>query len=111
MKKYLSKIKSKIIIYTILLLLTTAISVLIPVINANILTNLTKLNIKLAFTFSLSLLLITIIKSVLGKISNHSSMKIRESLLYNIRLDMLKQIFKMKATNFDKTSSGYFQMP
>ncbi len=109
MKKYLSKIKSKIIIYTILLLLTTAISVLIPVINANILTNLTKLNIKLAFTFSLSLLLITIIKSVLGKISNHSSMKIRESLLYNIRLDMLKQIFKMKATNFDKTSSGYFQ--
>lgn len=109
MKKYLSKIKSKIIIYTILLLLTTAISVLIPVINANILTNLTKLNIKLAFTFSLLLLLITIIKSVLGKISNHSSMKIRESLLYNIRLDMLKQIFKMKATNFDKTSSGYFQ--
>ena len=109
MKKYLSKIKSKIIIYTILLLLTTAISVLIPVINANILTNLTKLNVKLAFTFSLLLLLITIIKSVLGKISNHSSMKIRESLLYNIRLDMLKQIFKMKATNFDKTSSGYFQ--
>ena len=109
MKKYLSKINSKIIIYTILLLLTTAISVLIPVINANILTNLTKLNVKLAFTFSLLLLLITIIKSVLGKISNHSSMKIRESLLYNIRLDMLKQIFKMKATNFDKTSSGYFQ--
>lgn len=96
MKKYLSKVKSQIAIYTFLTLLTTIISIIIPVINANLLTNLTKFNIKLAFAFALILLLITTLKAILGKISNHSSMKIRENLLYNIRLDMLKQIFKMK---------------
>ena len=109
MKKYLLKVKPQIAIYTFLTLITTIISIIIPVINANLLTNLTKFNIKLAFTFALILLLITTIKAILGKISNHSSMKIRESLLYNIRLDMLKQIFKMKQQTFDKITSGHFQ--
>ena len=109
MKKYLLKVKPQIAIYTFLTLITTIISIIIPIINANLLTNLTKFNIKLAFTFALILLLITTIKAILGKISNHSSMKIRESLLYNIRLDMLKQIFKMKQQTFDKITSGHFQ--
>ena len=109
MKKYLLKVKPQIAIYTFLTLITTIISIIIPIINANLLTNLTKFNIKLAFTFALILLLITTIKEILGKISNHSSMKIRESLLYNIRLDMLKQIFKMKQQTFDKITSGHFQ--
>ena len=72
MKKYLLKVKPQIAIYTFLTLITTIISIIIPVINANLLTNLTKFNIKLAFTFALILLLITTIKAILGKISNHS---------------------------------------
>ena len=109
MRKYISKIKPQIAIYTFLLIITTIINVIIPTINANLLTNLTKFNIKLAFIFAISLLLITIIKVIFNKLSNHFSMKIREKILYNIRLDMIKQIFKMKIKNFDKTPSGFFQ--
>ena len=103
MRKYISKIKPQIAVYTFLLIITTIINVVIPTINANLLTNLTKFNIKLAFIFAISLLLITIIKVIFNKLSNHFSMKIREKILYNIRLDMIKQIFKMKIKNFDKT--------
>lgn len=109
MRKYISKIKPQIAVYTFLLIITTIINVVIPTINANLLTNLTKFNIKLAFIFAISLLLITIIKVIFNKLSNHFSMKIREKILYNIRLDMIKQIFKMKIKNFDKTPSGFFQ--
>ena len=109
MKKYFKKAQGKIIVSSILLLLMCAIEMLIPIINANLLTKITELNTKIAFYLVIILLIVTIAKTIVNRIENHVYMKIREIILYNIRIDILKQIFKMKTKNFDTTPSGELQ--
>lgn len=109
MKKYFKKAQGKIIVSSALLLLMCAIEMLIPIINANLLTKITELNTKMAFYLVIILLIVTIAKTIVNRIENHVYMKIREIILYNIRIDILKQIFKMKTKNFDTTPSGELQ--
>lgn len=109
MKKYFKEVKSKVIIYSLILLGSSAISVFIPVINANLLTSLTEFDINMAYKLAFVLLFVTIVKIFFGKLSVLTFSKIREHLLYNIRLDMLKRMFILKTKNFDSTTSGEFQ--
>ena len=109
MKKYFKDVKSKFIIYGLILFGSSAISVFIPIINANLLTSLTEFDIDVAYKLAFVLLFVTLANILFGKLSVLTFSKIREHLLYNIRLDMLKRMFILKTKNFDNTTSGEFQ--
>ena len=109
MKKYLKKVKSLAVILIVIEIISSVVSIFLPIINANLLTSLTEFNLNKAFKFTILLFVLTIASIITGKYANWFLMKIREILLYNIRFDMLKRMFKLKIRNYDVTTSGEFQ--
>lgn len=109
MKKYFKDVKKYIVLYSIILLGSSLVSIFTPIINANLLTSLTKFDTTLAYKIAFLLLIVTTLNILFGKLSVSTFAKIKEHLLYNIRLDMLKRMFKLKTKNFDVTTSGQFQ--
>lgn len=109
MKKYFKDVKKRIVLYGLILLGSSLVSVFTPIINANLLTSLTEFDITKAYRLAFLLLLVTVLNILFGKLSISTFAKIREHLLYNIRLDMLKRMFKLKTKNYDITTSGEFQ--
>lgn len=107
--KYFKEIKGTIVVLTIFMLLSCICNIFSPIINANLLTNITEFNINKSLIFAGLLLLITIITLLLNAIVNHTYFNCREKLLFSIRKDMISSMMKMKIKNFDTTTSGEFQ--
>lgn len=109
MKKYIAKVKSLAFILIVIEIIASVISIFIPIVNANLLTSMTEFDLTSAYKLTVGLFVLTIASIIAGKYANFFLMKIRENLLYNIRFDMLKRMFKLKMKNFDVTTSGEFQ--
>ena len=107
--KYFKEIKGTIVVLTIFMLLSCICNIFNPIINANLLTNITEFNINKSLIFAGLLLLITIITLLLNAIVNHTYFNCREKLLFSIRKDMISSMMKMKIKNFYTTTSGEFQ--
>ena len=108
-KKYVLKEKNKIIILFLLTLFTCFISIIEPIITANLLTAITNLDLDKIKNIMVYFILISILGVIVYYFNDYVYLKIKEKVLYNIRKDMIGRILNLKTFNFDNTSSGEFQ--
>ena len=109
MLKYFKVAKKQIIFLFLLEIVLCIIEALNPIINANLLTSITKLNVKSAILLAIILILITILNVVIEGLSNILYLKgIKKRVFMSLRKDMIKNIFDMKTMNFDTHTSGEF---
>ena len=109
MFKYFKEIKSSIIILIILTIIYCVISVVNPIVNANLLTSLTDFNIDRSVMFALFMIEISLVNVITSYLINTVYIKnVKQKLILNLRKDMIKNVFNMEIINFDEHSSGEF---
>lgn len=107
--KYFKGIKLYVAIFTIMMIISSIISAIIPVFSANLLTNLISFNVLNIVNYIVVLVSITIISVILYYAMNIIYVKhIQKNVILNIRRDVVSNLLSMKTINFDKTSSGDF---
>lgn len=109
MLKYFKELRGSLIILVFLTIVYCAISVVNPIINANLLTSITNFNIDKSVKLALCMIGISLIKVITSYLTNIVYIKkIKQKLILNIRKDMIKNVFNMETVNFEKHSSGEF---
>lgn len=109
MLKYFKEIKSSLIILVILTIIYCVISIVNPIVNANLLTSLTDFNIDKSVMFALFMIGISLVKVITSYLTNIVYIKnIKQKLILNLRKDMIKNVFNMETMNFEEHSSGEF---
>ena len=105
--RYFYNIKIWLGVLAILMLLLAVVNVFNPIVSAKLLTSITELNIKGAFIFSILFLIVSLASIIINELTNVVYLKkLKNMIIYNIRKDMVKNIFEMKTINFDKHTSG-----
>ena len=109
MLKYFKAIKSSLVVLIILTIIYCLISIVNPIINANLLTSLTDFNIDKSIKFALFMIGISLVKVLTSYLTNIVYIKnIKQKLILGIRKDMIKNVFNMETVNFEEHSSGEF---
>lgn len=106
--KYFNNVKKYLVIFTILMLLTSVLSIINPIVSANMLTSLADFNFEKALKFTLIVFGLAIFKDILNRIIDITMNKINGNMMINTRKDMIKNIFNMKVSNFDTHTSGEY---
>lgn len=109
MLKYFKTIKGSLIALTILTIIYCLISIVNPIINANLLTSLTDFNTDKSIKFALFMIGISLVKVLTSYLTNIVYIKnIKQKLILGIRKDMIRNVFNMETVNFEEHSSGEF---
>lgn len=109
MLKYFKELKGSIIILVILTIIYCLISIVNPIVNANLLTSLTDFNVDKSIMFALFMIGISLVKVITSYLTNIVYIKnIKQKLILNLRKDMIKNVFNMETINFEEHSSGEF---
>ena len=109
MLKYFKSVKSSIVLLIFFTIIYCIVSVISPIIDANLLTSISVFNVHKALTFALFMLVLSVLKLVVNYIVNFVYVRnIKQKLILNIRKDMIKTVFDMEIVNFDQHSSGEF---
>ena len=109
MFKYFKKAKKYVIMYVIAMILVSLIEIAVPIVEANLVENITTLNTNKIVMFAIIFLIIKMLNLILTKLVYLVYYKgVKKNIILNIRKDMIKNIFDMKLENFDKHSSGEF---
>ena len=109
MLKYFKTIKSSLVALIILTIIYCLISIVNPIINANLLTSLTDFNVDKSIKFALFMIGISLVKVLTSYLTNIVYIKnIKQKLILGIRKDMIKNVFNMETVNFEEHSSGEF---
>ena len=106
--KYFNNVKKHLVIFTILMLLTSVLSIINPIVSANMLTSLADFNFEKALKFTLIVFGLAIFKDILNRVIDITMNKINGNMMINTRKDMIKNIFNMKVSNFDTHTSGEY---
>ena len=106
--KYFNNVKSLLIIFTILMIICSLLSVINPIVSANMLTSLADFNIESAIILSLIIFSLAIFKDIINRFIDIIMNRINCNIMLNIRKDMIKNVFGMKISNFDNHTSGEF---
>lgn len=95
--RYFYNIKIWLGVLAILMLLLAVVNVFNPIVSAKLLTSITELNIKGAFIFSILFLIVSLASIIINELTNVVYLKkLKNMIIYNIRKDMVKNIFEMK---------------
>lgn len=109
MLKYFKTIKSSLVALIILTIIYCLISIVNPIINANLLTSLTDFNVDKSIKFALFMIGISLVKVLTSYLTNIVYIKnIKQKLILGIRKDMIRNVFNMETVNFEEHSSGEF---
>jgi ATP-binding cassette subfamily B protein len=109
MLKYFKTIKSSLVALIILTIIYCLISIVNPIINANLLTSLTDFNVDKSIKFALFMIEISLVKVLTSYLTNIVYIKnIKQKLILGIRKDMIRNVFNMETVNFEEHSSGEF---
>ena len=109
MLKYFKPLKTSLIILMLLMIIFCVISVINPIVNANLLTSLTDFDIDKSIRLVLCMIFLSILKVLTNYFANTIYTKnIYQKLVLNLRKDMIKTVFNMEIANFEKHSSGEF---
>ena len=107
--KYFKYAKGSIVIFTILMIVSSIIDVFNPIVEANLITSLTGFNVNTALFLAIALIVIIAVKSLVSHmIIKTYNNKIRKSIILGIQKDIYNSIFSMKTINYDKHTSGEF---
>lgn len=109
MLQYFKSVKASLVWFVIFTIIMCVISVVTPIVNANLLTSLTELNINKSMVLALIMILVSLLKVFNSYFANVVYLrKIKKNVMLNIRRDMIKNVFEMETANFDEHSSGEF---
>lgn len=109
MLKYFKTIKSSLVALIILTIIYCLISIVNPIITANLLTSLTDFNVDKSIKFALFMIEISLVKVLTSYLTNIVYIKnIKQKLILGIRKDMIRNVFNMETVNFEEHSSGEF---
>lgn len=109
MLKYFKAIKSSLVALIFLTIIYCLISIVNPIINANLLTSLTDFNVDKSIKFALFMIGISLVKVLTSYLTNIVYIKnIKQKLILGIRKDMIRNVFNMETVNFEEHSSGEF---
>lgn len=109
MLRYFKSSRKDIVLFGIFMFLYSMVDIIIPVVEANLVTGITKLNVNSMIYLSLLLVAVFLFSSLMSRITDLVFYnRIKKNVFLNIRKDMIKNIFNMKLKNFDKHSSGEF---
>ena len=108
--RFFKDVKYQLIVIALFYIILGAIGFISPIIEANLITSITNSLIDKVILIALGFLLIKTIEELLW----HFGMvfwkkKIRTKILFNIRKELVDNIFELRISNFDKYSTGAFQ--
>ena len=109
MKKYLLKLKKFIFLLFLLYGLNSIVTIFSPIVNAHLLTSLTNFDLNSAYKLTFLFFAVSTISILVNKGAVRVLRVVQEKILYDIRYDIIKRLFKLKTKNFDEISSGQFQ--
>ena len=97
-----------ILVLVILSVITSSMSFIEPIMNANIITNLTSFKIEAAIRLALYLLLLRMVMQVIYYASNALFSKVKFRCILNIRMRVCNAFVKIKSKVLDQNESGVF---
>lgn len=100
--------KKKLIIMLMITIALSLISVIIPILSAKIMLNLTGGIFNELIKFSIFMFIIEIIRNIFFRLSSIISEKYMLKIVTNIQLKMIEEITKIQTKEIDKTSTGTF---
>ena len=105
---YVKKYKSNLFIYILISLIISGIGVLLPYLTSRLLIYLTGGKFNLLIIVSFLVLITEVFRKVLSLISYKVYTLVFQRITLNIRLDIIREIFSLTTSEFDKNSSGVF---
>lgn len=109
MKKYLKKVKGPIILMFFIYGMLSAFNIVRPVLGAKMVVSITEFNIKATYILITLFSVLSILSAFTEYIATKVLRNIQETLLYDIRYDIVQRVFRLKTSNFDKRTTGEFQ--
>lgn len=105
---YVKKYKSNLFIYILISLIISGIGVLLPYLTSRLLIYLTGGKFNLLIIVSFLVLITEVFRKTLSLISYKVYTLVFQRITLNIRLDIIREIFSLTTSEFDKNSSGIF---
>lgn len=108
--KYFSNVKKYLILMLFFYILISALGFVSPIIEANLITSITNINIKSVITLSIIFLITVVTEDFLWHFGSvFWRKKVRINIMTNIRTSLFDNIMKLQTSNFDTYSTGFFQ--
>ncbi len=108
--KFFKDVKFQLLIIAFFYILLSIIGFVSPIIEAHLITSITNTMFKSVILIAVSFLIIKILEDLLWHITlGFWKKKIRTKILFNIRKELVDNVFELRIFNFDKYSTGVFQ--
>lgn len=108
--KFFKDVKCQIIVIMIFYLALGVIGFVSPIIEAKLITSITDTLIRQVILIAFGLLMIKAVEEFLWHfVLTYWKKKVRTKILFNIRKEIVDNVFELKLSNFDKHSTGMFQ--
>lgn len=108
--KFFKDVKYQLIVIALFNIALGIIGFISPIIEANLITSITNSLINKVILIALGFLVIKTLEELLWHFgSTFWKKKVRTKILFNIRKELVDNVFELKLSNFDKYSTGTFQ--
>lgn len=108
--KFFKDVKFQLLIIAFFYILLSIIGFVSPIIEAHLITSITNTMLKSVILIAVAFLIIKILEDLLWHITlGFWKKKIRTKILFNIRKELVDNVFELRIFNFDKYSTGVFQ--
>ena len=106
--KYVKKYKKNLFIYLFISLLLSLFGILAPYLTSRLIIYLTNGQFNILILISFLILVTEILRNILNQVSIKVYTLVFEKITLNIRMDLVKEVFTLASSEFDKNSSGVF---
>ena len=107
---FFKDVKWKILVITLLYILLGIIGFISPIVEANLITSITSININKVIYIAILYLFIASISDIIWHLTlTFWRKKIRPKILFNIRKEIVDNVLDLRLSNFDKYKTGMFQ--
>ena len=108
--KYFSNVKKYLLLMLLFYVILSALGFISPILEANLITSITKVDIKSVIILALVFLVVTISEDFLWHFSSvFWRKKVRAPIMMNIRSSLFDTIMRLQISNFDSYTTGFFQ--
>ena len=108
--KYFSNVKKYLLLMLLFYVILSALGFISPILEANLITSITKVDIKSVIILALVFLVVTISEDFLWHFSSvFWRKKVRAPIMMNIRASLFDTIMRLQISNFDSYTTGFFQ--
>ncbi|MBQ7137037.1 MAG: ABC transporter ATP-binding protein [Bacilli bacterium] len=108
--KFFKNVKYELLVIVLVYILLGIIGFITPIVEANLITSITNTVVNKVILIALGFLIIKTIEELLWHFGmSFWKKKVRTKILFNIRKELVDNVFELKLSNFDKYSTGTFQ--